>query len=215
MLTFEEFFTKKKIDLVQLQKAEPALFAEFKKEFEPMGEKSFDHSKKFWFNKLRRMYHLKEEPKPAKTEIEMTEIASQAEPLESPTIEQKPAYTPRFKPASAIKPPQDPQTPETIPASEDKPKPAYQPRFKMQTSVKKEDDADIPKAEPAKTISENPEAKPAAYKPRFNMKALPVQDVKTDEKEVPDPSDITPTEEKPAAYKPRFNMKNIKPESEE
>lgn len=215
MLTFEEFFTKKKIDLVQLQQAEPALFAEFRKEFGPMGEKSFDHSKKFWFNKLRRLYHLKEEPKPAKTEIEMTEIASQAEPLESPTIEQKPAYTPRFKPASAIKPPQDPQTPDKTPASEEKTKPAYQPRFKMQAPVKKEEDADVPKAEPVKTASANQEAKPAGYKPRFNIKTLPVQDAKTDAKEVPDPPYISPAEEKPAAYKPRFNMKNIKPESEE
>lgn len=215
LLTFEEFFTKKKIDLAQLQTAEPALFAEFKKEFGPMGEKSFDHTKKFWFNKLRRMYHLKEEPKPAKTEIEMTEIASQAEPLESPTIEQKPAYTPRFKPATAIKSSQDAPAPDTIPVSEEKPKPAYQPRFKMQAPVKKVEEGDVSKAEPAKTAAESPESKPAAYKPRFNIKTLPVQDTKTEAKEVPDLPDSAPTEEKPAAYKPRFNMKNIKPQSEE
>ncbi|HCN84949.1 MAG TPA: hypothetical protein DIT07_15230 [Sphingobacteriaceae bacterium] len=213
MLTFEEFFTKKKIDLVQLQKAEPVLFAEFKKEFEPMGEKSFDHSKKFWFNKLRRLYHLKEEPKPAKTEIEMTEIASQAEPLDSPTIEQKPAYTPGFKPAT-IKPSQNPPTPGSNPALKEKPKPAYQSRFKMQTTVKQDDQPIASKVEPAETAPENPEAKPAAYKPRFNMKTVFAQTAKTDEKEVPD-SDITPSEEKSAAYKPRFNMKNIKPKSEE
>lgn len=29
-----------------------------------MGEKSFDYSKKFWFNKLRRTCLLREEPKP-------------------------------------------------------------------------------------------------------------------------------------------------------
>ena len=49
----------------------------------------------------------------------------------------------------------------------EKPKPAYQPRFKMQTSLKKENDPDVPKAEPSPT-----EEKPAAYKPRFNMKNI-------------------------------------------
>ena len=68
-MTFEEFFIKKKIDLVQLKSAEPGLFSEFKSHFELMGEKSFDQVKKFWFNKLRRSYHLKEEPKPAKETI--------------------------------------------------------------------------------------------------------------------------------------------------
>lgn len=174
MLTFEEFFTKKKIDLAQLQQAEPALFAEFKKDFEPMGEKSFDHSKKFWFNKLRRIYHLKEAPKPPKTEIEITEIASQAEPLESPTMEQKPAYTPRFKPSLAVKPAEAP-APEASDAAEElteqKPKPAYQPRFKMQSISKQEktEETSIPQPE---TRDEQPETKPAAYKPKFNMKNI-------------------------------------------
>jgi hypothetical protein len=111
LLTFEEFSVKKKIDLAVFQQAEPALYSEFKSEYDQMGEKSFDHSKKFLFNKLRRTYHLKEEPKPAKTSIEINEIASQAEALYSPTIEQKPAHIP----------------------TEEKPtgKPGYKPRFNI------------------------------------------------------------------------------------
>ncbi len=44
-MTFEDFFNKKRIDLVALKAAEPGLFAEFEKHFTQMGEKSFDHTK--------------------------------------------------------------------------------------------------------------------------------------------------------------------------
>jgi hypothetical protein len=70
MLTFEEFFRKKKIDLQQLQVSEPALFAEFSKHYPLMGEKSFDHTKKYWFNGLRRTYPLKEIVKPHAVQAE-------------------------------------------------------------------------------------------------------------------------------------------------
>ncbi|MXV13866.1 hypothetical protein [Hufsiella ginkgonis] len=97
-MDFREFFVKKKIDPDLLQEAEPALFLEFRSEYEQMGEKSFDHTKKFWFNKLRRAYHTKEELKPSKATVIITDpIATQAMPLESPTIEQKPAFKPRFR----------------------------------------------------------------------------------------------------------------------
>jgi hypothetical protein len=62
-MTFEEFFKKKRIDLAALQSGEPGLFSEFRKHFEQMGEKSFDHTKKYWFNKLRLQYHLAPELK--------------------------------------------------------------------------------------------------------------------------------------------------------
>lgn len=240
MLTFEEFFTKKKIDLVQLQQAEPELFAEFKKDFAPMGEKSFDHSKKFWFNKLRRTYHLKEEPKPAKTEIELTEIASQAEPLDSPTIEQKPAYTPRFKASPAAAPSQDAPAANADTAAE-KPKPAYTSRFKPAATVARTNEAPVvspdpisdEKSKPAltpgfkmqtvvkkqedalqatdSTATEKPVENPAAYKPRFNAKTVSPKKPEGNIPEAPAPS----AEEKPGAYKPRFNIKNIKPKPEE
>ncbi len=55
-MTFEEFFVKKKIDLSSFKLAEPTLFEEFKLHYESMGAKSFDHSKKYWFNKLRKRF---------------------------------------------------------------------------------------------------------------------------------------------------------------
>ena len=64
MQTFADFFAKKKIDLSALQKAEPQLYDEFASHYALMGEKSFDHSKKFWFNKLRKSYHLVEVESP-------------------------------------------------------------------------------------------------------------------------------------------------------
>jgi hypothetical protein len=62
-MNFEEFFKKKKIDLAALQQSDQSLFFEFKLHFEQMGEKSFDHVKKYWFNKLRHQYHLAPEIK--------------------------------------------------------------------------------------------------------------------------------------------------------
>ena len=120
-MTFEEFFAKKRIDLVQLEKAEPVLYSEFKSHFAAMGEKSFDHTKKFWFNKLRGIYHLAH-PEKATAKIEEA-IASQAEPLSSPTIEQRP-FTPRFKSANISKTEPAEEPLETKPAA----KPAFRPR---------------------------------------------------------------------------------------
>src|SRR3954470_12456465 len=99
-MTFEEFFKKKRIDLTALQSGEPRLFSEFKTHFEQMGEKSFDHTKKYWFNKLRLQYHLAPETK--------TEKVPMANPLAEQTITETLAETtspppnvgfkPRFKP---------------------------------------------------------------------------------------------------------------------
>lgn len=61
-MTFEEFFRKKKIDLHTLRQEQEDLYEEFRIHYAVMGEKSFDHTKKYWFNKLRRLYPLREEP---------------------------------------------------------------------------------------------------------------------------------------------------------
>lgn len=82
-MTFEEFFKKKKIDLDALEKAEPVLFAEFKNHYEQMGEKSFDHTKKYWFNRLRHQYHLAPEPKAEKP------IISVSNPLQTQAVAEK------------------------------------------------------------------------------------------------------------------------------
>jgi hypothetical protein len=139
-MTFEEFFKKKRIDLAALQKAEPVLFAEFKTHFEQMGEKSFDHTKKYWFNKVRRQFLLPPEIKTDKVHIEnalaeqtVTESLSEAVPA-SPSP--KPGFVPKFKTAQLSKPrPEDKkEEPENPPAKENpEAKPAYKPRFNIKT----------------------------------------------------------------------------------
>lgn len=57
-MSFEEFFNKKKINLILFEKEEPELLLKLKSEYEEMGPKSFDHAKKFWFNKWRLKYRV-------------------------------------------------------------------------------------------------------------------------------------------------------------
>jgi hypothetical protein len=84
-MTFEEFFKKKKINLAALENADGALFSDFKNHFEQMGEKSFDHAKKYWFNKLRREFPLPPEVKAEKEHI--------ANPIAEQTITESLAET--------------------------------------------------------------------------------------------------------------------------
>ncbi len=102
-MTFIEFFAKKKIDLVQLEKEEQDLFLEFKNHFEQMGEKSFDHTKKYWFNKLRLKYPLKADEKPLEDLPKQPLKATEA----VPTLEATSEITTKplgFKPRFAKKP---------------------------------------------------------------------------------------------------------------
>ncbi|MDP2415708.1 hypothetical protein [Daejeonella sp.] len=187
-MTFEEFLIKKKIDAVQLKAKEQIFFSEFESHFLQMGEKSFDHSKKFWFNKLRRAYHLKEEPKPVKEEAKIAEIPASAQdkPGTEAINQEKPAYVPRFKAATAQKadlPTQSDPPPAYVPRfkaaikmpekvedtglnkeeSEEKAKPIYEPRFKAQIPVPEEKQPEIT---PESIPQSNEQAK-QAYKPRF------------------------------------------------
>jgi hypothetical protein len=236
-MTFEEFFIKKRVDLSALAKAEPALFSEFKTHFGQMGEKSFDHTKKYWFNKLRRRFHLAPELKPEKTAI--------ANPLAQQTItesltEQSPAlqpakqgFVPRFKAGNRTKPPGAEDTAEEKPAGNEPtvapvtPKPGFTTRFKA-SNLPKPAVVEKPNEE-EEAINPAPATPPAkvSFTPRFkaaNM-AKPA---------FTEPADIQKTtEEKPAAtapeteektteissskpgFKPRFNMKNMPPKKEE
>jgi hypothetical protein len=180
-MTFEEFLIKKKIDPVQLKNTEQALFSEFNSHFNEMGEKSFDHSKKFWFNKLRRANPLKEEPKPEtlKTaspirKVDLPENTSQSredqisrEEAGGEITYPKPAFKPRFK-ANIITPPQQQlsDSVSSIPAEAvdpEKPKPAYKPRFKAAIPVTEELKVENNKEDnPEQIIQPKP-----AYKPRF------------------------------------------------
>lgn len=196
-MTFEEFFTKKKIDLAQLEKADPVLYNEFKSHFAAMGEKSFDHTKKFWFNKLRRLYHLTP-PERAITQID-TEIASQAEPLSSPTIEQKP-FTPRFKSANMSKTEPSAEQPETKPVA----KPAFRPR-NIPAKEPESSNKETPKEEPS--VSSAP-AKAPGFKPR-NIK--PVKDEQSVLTESMPESQAETTASTTPAKAPGFKPRNIKP----
>src|SRR5882762_5805924 len=104
MLTFDEFFKKKRVDLAALEKAEAALFSEFKTHYEQMGEKSFDHTKKYWFNKTRRQYPLAPEVKTEKPQIanpiaEQTITESLTEHTPPVSSAPKVGFTPKFRAA--------------------------------------------------------------------------------------------------------------------
>ncbi len=193
-MTFEEFLTKKKIDAIQFKEKENVFFSEFESHFLQMGEKSFDYIKKFLFNKLRRTYHLIEEPKIIKVETKIedisapspeksgTGIANQGKPTYLPrfksTVAQKEdspvqqkaesattAYVPRFKAAVQIKEQTEDTDLNKNPESEEKPKPAYKPRFKAQITVSEEQEQ--PETATDKAVSQPNEQVKPAYKPRF------------------------------------------------
>ena len=158
-MSFEEFLIKKKIDPVQLKNAEQALFSKFNSHFNEMGEKSFVHSKKFWFNKLRRAYLLIEVPKaepitlsspisiPDLPVITPTSIESEIkkELVEGEITTPKPAFKPRFKANIITTIQEQPTDPGSSIAAErvetaadpEKPKPTYKPRFKP-TMIRKD-----------------------------------------------------------------------------
>jgi hypothetical protein len=152
-MTFEEFFNKKRIDLAALEHDEPALFSEFKIHYDQMGEKSFDHTKKYWFNKIRRQFPLAIEVK--------TERAHIANPLAEQTINESLTET---------------GTPPSLP------KLGFVPKFKagnIPKPVAGEDDkkeglsnTSLAEKTPLEQPGEKDEAKPA-YRPRFNMKNIP------------------------------------------
>src|SRR5690606_24071692 len=93
-MTFEEFFAKKKIDLSQLQRGNRLLYDEFRQHYVQMGQKSFDHTKKFWFNKLRKQYALLEEE-----ETTAKDQAVSAEILETMSTNSAGSVTASSKPA--------------------------------------------------------------------------------------------------------------------
>jgi hypothetical protein len=196
-MTFEEFLIKKKIDPVQLQSKEQSFFSEFESHFLQMGEKSFDHSKKFWFNKLRRTYHLKEEIKV----VEIPAIIQEKSSTE-PSNQEKTIYKSRFSAASTQNSDLKTQQPETNPP------PRYIPRFKANVIAPEQKLA----AEMNKDLELEQKAK-SVYKPRFK-----VQIVESVEKQSEIEGESAPAlnENPKSTYKPRFKPGMIKknPESE-
>jgi hypothetical protein len=240
-MTFEEFFNKKRIDLVALRAAEPGLFTEFEKHFAQMGEKSFDHTKKYWFNKLRLQYHLAPELKPEKMHqenrlAEQTIIETLTENIPAPST----GFKPRFKPGMANKPTEpfgeqnttpaleQPATPQVeTPAETTAPKPGFKPRFnaKMVTPKPAETEEVKPEEAPATetvTPSESIAAKPG-FKPRFNMKTMaskPIEEKIETEPPAAEGKPADAAEQAPVAtpkigFKPRFNAKTMAPKTAE
>ncbi|MBD1387480.1 hypothetical protein IDJ75_19505 [Mucilaginibacter rigui] len=229
-MTFEEFFNKKRIDLVALRAAEPGLFAEFEKHFTQMGEKSFDHTKKYWFNKLRLQYHLAPALKPEKIHQE-NQLAEQTivETLTDSTAAPSTGFKPKFKPGIVSKPAEpvagqndapaieQPATPQTGASAEvTAPKPGFKPRFNAKMVTPKPAEAAESKSEqePAAetTPSEGSAPKPG-FKPRFNMKmAAPkpaeTEDAKPETEPAAEPAQSETVAPKPG-FKPRFNMKTM------
>lgn len=217
MLSFEEFFHKKKIDLTALQASEPALYAEFSKHYAAMGEKSFDHTKKFWFNKLRKTYLISAgEPAPIPEKMLATsdvpvQPVSEVEPVALPNTIAKPAgFKPRFKAAA------------TKTVSPDQTKPAE--------TISAENTAEPTSAATKPTTEESaaPISKPAGFKPRFKAgatKTVSTEQAKPEEtisaENTAEPTSATEekpaTEEsaapisKPTGFKPRFKAGVTKP----
>jgi hypothetical protein len=200
-MTFEEFLIKKKIDPVQLQDADQDFFDEFKSHFNQMGEKSFDHSKKFWFNKLRRANPL---PEQVKILAVAEALVPQAEALEASSFEATPSEV-LGTPAKTLVP-----QAEALEAPSPEPKPTFKPRFKatitaLKTEVKNNqvEETITPESEASKPTET---AKPA-YKPRFKAHAKAADELQDKE------SDIAPQKEivdpKPA-YRPRFKAVVVK-----
>jgi hypothetical protein len=193
-MTFDEFFKKKRIDLRALKVAQPGLFAEFKTHYELMGEKSFDHTKKYWFNKLRHQYHFLPEEKTEKPPIanplaEQTIAESHIE-AEQVKATPKQGFVPRFRAANVAKPAAETnqeikETPEseapTISHPVEPPvaKPGFRPRFKaanmakpVAPEVKKEEEVPVGSSTVNEQLPEISGPKPG-YKPRFNPKNIP------------------------------------------
>ncbi len=223
-MTFEEFFKKKKIDLPALQNGEPALFAEFENHFNQMGEKSFDHTKKYWFNKLRLRFPAPIEPKVEKVHIE-NQLAEQTiteSLVEATTPTPSVGFKPRFKAGITSKTTEEKPVEEQPAPVEEKPvetPPAtptvgFKPRFKASMVAKPAEDKPAETEIKTEAPTEEPAApKPAVgFKPRFkaSMVTKPAEEI-TSEPEVTkeEPTEDKPTEAapKPMGFKPRFKAK--------
>lgn len=178
-----------------LNAAEPALFAEFEFHYAQMGEKSFDHTKKYLFNPLRRKYHAPEDPKVEKIIIEnplaeqtITEaISEQTEFAASPKV----GFKPRFKAPGTI-----PVTTESTPVpSEEKiepmavapaPKVGFKPRFNAAAMLKPAEEKPIVPEEKVEPTAIQAPVPKVGFKPRFKVATTPKQDIQTDADEKPE-----------------------------
>ncbi len=218
-MTFEEFFIKKKIDLKALKAADEPLFEEFKAHYSAMGEKSFDHSKKFWFNKLRKSFHLAEEEtviaKPVEKQVTPD---SSSETSSIPTA--KPAgFKPRFKaPSAAVKDEAQAtskqeiadsaeSTPDSIPTG-------FKPRFKAGVTKAPDAAASTPASEETTDEATTAAPKPTGFKPRFKAGVTKAPDAAASTPASEETTDEASTSApKPTGFKPRFKAGITKAET--
>jgi hypothetical protein len=178
MMSFEEFFLKKKIDLIALAATKPDLFSEFKEHYALMGEKSFDHTKKYWFNQLRLSHKLSEDDEvqlkatlyPAKevipNQVLKTEVAVDA------PVTKAPGFKPRFKAPNTVTQPiaktvlEDPAEITGKPVTVT----GFKPRFKATSTPVKQEEPEL--TIPVEKIKEEP-VKPLGFKPRFKAGSTP------------------------------------------
>ena len=204
-MTFEEFFIKKKIDLALLQRAKPALYEEFRQHYAQMGEKSFDHSKKYWFNRLRKDFLLQTAEMPVPKAV----AAPSAAVKPTPDLDM-----PSENPSAGTPPPEE--TPKTARPT------GFKPRFKAgTTAASKPTEAQSPAEVPEPTDTEKtpaasdekpiaPTTKPIGFKPRFKAGVTPpAKTVSGDETPAADTqpdtqTDNTESNTKPLGFKPRF-----------
>ncbi len=216
-MTFEEFFLKKKIDLELFRQGDPNLFDEFVSHYEVMSEKSFDHTKKYWFNNLRHIYPLSEVKEAAlKQAVKAVPPGEKPEnetvaPTVTTTIK-APAFKPRFKVKTT-----EPGIAETAETHSEEtesvaPKPTgFKPRFKAgaSTVAKSEETAEKAGVKPAQDATPETPNKPAGFKPRFKagvtgaVKYAEPIETKEETKSVEESAPQEPTS-KPAGFKPRF-----------
>jgi hypothetical protein len=173
-MTFQEFFLKKKIDLEALQTDKPDLFSEFQAHYSLMGSKSFDHTKKYWFNNLRHSFplsedkenELKERFKPSEVLKSKSTIESIATPKETtPVI----GFKPRFKAPEITNTEENKDILPTEISPSTTPKSAgFKPRFKAGATKSIEESEVVIEKEkqPIDNVEENI-SKPTGFKPRF------------------------------------------------
>src|SRR5690606_14873635 len=156
------------------------LYQEFYAHYHVMGEKSFDHTKKFWFNKLRKSYKLHEpEQLEKKAKAESLVDDSTASPVHVTHKKENTSDTETSKHAG------------------------FKPRFKssLTKSAQAAEENTTQESTPSETTNGN---KPAGFKPLFKAgvtKTTPSAEENSTQESTPSE---TTNANKPAGFKPRF-----------
>lgn len=217
-MTFEEFFIKKKIDLKALQAADEPLFEEFKAHYSAMGEKSFDHSKKFWFNKLRKGFHLKEEEIPAAKPAVKQAVIDKTTDTSSAEATKPAGFKPRFKAAitPAVDEAKTTEAPDSAKTETDSAPTGFKPRFKAGVTKASDAAATTPASEETTEETAPSAPKPTGFKPRFKAGVTKTPDTAASTHASEEATDETaPSAPKPTGFKPRFKAGVTKTESSE